>query len=504
MAVPSLTVRNLTKTFPGVKALNDASIEFYPGEVHALLGENGAGKSTLCKILSGAYGADSGEIYIDGRQYQGFTPSEAKKAGIGIIYQEFNLVPALSVYENLFLGKEIRNGIMLKRSEMIRRTKEVFDRLKVSLDPVRPVGELSIAYQQLVEIGKAIYENAKILIMDEPTAPLTGQEVGVLFEIIRDLKRQGITIIYISHRIEELFELAEKVTVMCDGRVIRTLNTAETTRRELVSLMVGRELGESYPEKGDSCTGETALQVSHLTTGKLKDVSFEVRAGEILGFAGLVGAGRTEIARAVFGADVRTSGEISVHGRPVPIRTPSDAIRAGICLIPEDRKGQGIHLHLSVRNNISLTRVKSLSRFMMVQRGKEQKLIDQYIHALEIKTPSDAQLTDHLSGGNQQKVVLSKWLAANCNIMIFDEPTRGIDVGAKQEIYQLMANLRREGKAIIMISSELPELIGMSDRIMVMHEGRLSGFLSGSEVTQSAILELASGGSRENSLGVES
>lgn len=259
MAVPSLTVRNLTKTFPGVKALNDASIEFYPGEVHALLGENGAEKSTLCKILSGAYGADSGEIYIDGRQYQGFTPSEAKKAGIGIIYQEFNLVPALSVYENLFLGKEIRNGIMLKRSEMIRRTKEVFDRLKVSLDPARPVGELSIAYQQLVEIGKAIYENAKILIMDEPTAPLTGQEVGVLFEIIRDLKRQGITIIYISHRIEELFELAEKVTVMCDGRVIRTLNTAETTRRELVSLMVGRELGESYPEKGDSCTGETAL-----------------------------------------------------------------------------------------------------------------------------------------------------------------------------------------------------------------------------------------------------
>lgn len=497
MPTPSLTVKHLTKTFPGVKALSDASVEFYAGEVHALLGENGAGKSTLCKILAGAYGADSGSIFLNEKEYKGFTPAEAKKNGIGMIYQEFNLVPALSVYENIFLGKELKKGIMLDRADMIQETRKVFERLKISLDPTWKVRELSIAYQQLVEIGKAIYENAKILIMDEPTAPLTEQEVGVLFDIIRDLKKQGITIIYISHRIEELFEVAERVTVMCDGRVVRTLKTAETNRKELVSLMVGRELGESYPAKGGCRPGEELLQVSHLNTSKLKDISFAVRSGEILGFAGLVGAGRTEVARAIFGADPRISGEISVRGKTLNIKTPADAIRAGICLIPEDRKGQGVHLHLSVRDNITLPKIKDLSKWMMIQPAQERKLIDQYILTLEIKTPSETQLVNNLSGGNQQKVVLAKWLAVNCDIMIFDEPTRGIDVGAKQEIYQLMESLRQEGKAIIMISSELPELIGMSDRIAVMHEGKINGILSGTEATQSAILELASGGIKQ-------
>lgn len=494
MPTPSLTVKHLTKTFPGVKALSDATVEFYPGEVHALLGENGAGKSTLCKILAGAYSADSGCILMDGTEYSGFTPAQAKKAGIGIIYQEFNLVPALSVYENLFLGKELHKGAFLDRASMIREAEKVFQRLKVSIDPRKPVRELSIAYQQLVEIGKAIYENARILIMDEPTAPLTDQEVGVLFDIIRDLKRQGITVIYISHRLEELFELAERVTVMCDGRVVCTLYTSQTNRKELVSLMVGRELGESYPEKSGKQPGEEVLRVSNLNTSKLKDVSFSLKSGEILGFAGLVGAGRTEIARAVFGADPRRSGEIAVHGKTVSIKTPSDAIEHGICLIPEDRKGQGVHLHLSVRDNISLTRVKQLSRCGVIQASRERELVEQYLHVLQIKTPSEKQVVNNLSGGNQQKVVLAKWLAASCDVMIFDEPTRGIDVGAKQEIYQLMENLRREGKAIIMISSELPELIGMSDRILVMYEGRITGQLSGGDVTQSAILELASGG----------
>lgn len=497
MSTPSLVVKNLTKSFPGVKALSNASIEFYPGEVHALLGENGAGKSTLCKMLAGAYAPDSGSISVDGVEYQSFTPASAKKAGIGIIYQEFNLVPALSAYENIFLGKELRNGIMLDRASMIEKTNEIFQRLKVSLDPTKPIKELSIAYQQLIEIGKAIYENARILIMDEPTAPLTDQEVSVLFEIIRDLKRQGITIIYISHRLEELFELSERVTVMCDGRVVKTLDTAQTDRRELVSLMVGRELGENYPEKSGEVSDEVILRVSGLNTSKLKDVSFELHSGEVLGFAGLVGSGRTEVARAVFGADPRHSGDIFVDGKSVSIKSPADAIRAGICLIPEDRKGQGVHLRMSVRNNITLPKIRSLSRCMMIQRKRETDLINTYIHALEIKTPSDTQLANNLSGGNQQKVVLSKWLAANCNIMILDEPTRGIDVGAKQEIYQLIDKLRSEGKAIIMISSELPELIGMSDRILVMHEGKINGSLSGEEVTQSAILELASGGTKQ-------
>ncbi|MCI9671571.1 MAG: sugar ABC transporter ATP-binding protein [Lawsonibacter sp.] len=496
MPEPSLTVRHLTKSFPGVKALSDATVEFYPGEVHALLGENGAGKSTLCKILAGAYRAESGTIHLGGEEYTGFTPAQAKQAGISIIYQEFNLVPALSVYENIFLGKERKKGVMLDRAGMIQATRSIFEQLKVSIDPTIPVRELSIAYQQLVEIGKAIHEKAKILIMDEPTAPLTEQEVGILFDIIRDLKRQNITIIYISHRIEELFALAEKVTVMCDGRVIRTLRTQETSRKELVSLMVGRELGESYPAREGEGSGEEVLRVSHLNTSKLKDISFSLHRGEILGFAGLVGAGRTEVARAVFGADPKTGGEILVHGSARQIHSPTDAIRAGICLIPEDRKGQGLHLHMSIRNNISLTQIKALSRFLLVQHAREQALIDQYIRALEIKTPSDRQEVNNLSGGNQQKVALSKWLAAKCDIMIFDEPTRGIDVGAKQEIYQLMERLRQQGKAIIMISSELPELIGMSSRVLVMHEGQINGELRGAEVTQGAILELASGGAK--------
>ena len=497
MLTPSLVVKNLTKSFPGVKALSDASIEFYPGEVHALLGENGAGKSTLCKMLAGAYAPDSGSIIVDGVEYKSFTPAGAKKAGIGIIYQEFNLVPALSAYENIFLGKELHKGVMLDRAGMIEKTNEIFRRLKIKLDPAKPVKELSIAYQQLIEIGKAIYENARILIMDEPTAPLTEQEVSVLFEIIRDLKRQGITIIYISHRLEELFELSERVTVMCDGRVVKTLDTAQTDRRELVSLMVGRELGENYPDKKGEASDQIAMRVEGLNTGKLKDVSFALHRGEVLGFAGLVGSGRTEVARAVFGADPRLSGDIFVNGKRVNVKSPADAIRAGVCLIPEDRKGQGVHLRMSVRDNITLPRIRSLSKCMIVQRGQETELIDRYIHALEIKTPSDAQLANNLSGGNQQKVVLSKWLAANCDIMILDEPTRGIDVGAKQEIYQLIDRLRSEGKAIIMISSELPELIGMSDRILVMYEGKINGSLSGAEITQSAILELASGGTKQ-------
>ena len=492
-----LRISHLCKGFPGVRALDDVSIEFYKGEVHALLGENGAGKSTLCKILSGAYTKDSGKIEFDGVEYSGFTPMTSKKAGIGMIYQELNLVPYLSVYENIFLGKEVRkkDGITLDKKTMIQKTSELLETLDIRLDPTMRVDRLTVAYRQLVEIAKAISENVRLLIMDEPTAPLMNQEVEMLFGLIQRLKSQGITIIYISHRIEELFRVADRVTVMRDGCVCQTFLTAEAKRSELIKVMVGREVGETYPEKSHSTIGEEFLSAEHLCSKKVHDVSLTVHRGEVLGIAGLVGAGRTETVRLIFGADPMLSGTVKIQGKKVKIHNPGDAIPQGICLIPEDRKGQGVLLKMTVGENITIVKAPQISRFFTVNHKKEQKISDQYIKALRIKTPSAAQKTVLLSGGNQQKVALAKWLAVNTDIIIFDEPTRGIDVHAKQEIYEMIDTLRREGKAIIMISSELPELIGMSNRIIVLYEGSYAGEIRREEeMTQENILNLASGG----------
>lgn len=485
---------DICKSYPGVKALDNVCIELFKGEVHALLGENGAGKSTVCKIIAGAQSMDSGEYFLFGEKIDSLTPQGAKEKGIGMIYQEFNLVQYLKVYENLFLGKEIMRGPNLDKKTMIRKAREIFQKLRIDIDPEAKISDLTNAYKQLIEIAKAVLENAKILCMDEPTASLSNREVTILFDLIKSLKKEGVTIIYISHRLEELFEISDRITVMRDGRYIQTIKTKDANRSELVSLMVGRSLSNDYPRR-NILIGEEVLRVEHLATDitKVDDVSFALHKGEILGFAGLVGAGRTEVMRALFGADQKTSGDIYINGEKVSITKPLDAIEHGISLIPEDRKGQGVSLTLSVRENISLVKLKVLQSFLSINKKKERKLATEYINALSIKTPNMEQLVKNLSGGNQQKVAVAKWLAMESNIIILDEPTRGIDVGAKYEIYMLMNKLVEEGKSLIMISSEMPELIGMSDRILVMHQGKISGELSGNDVSQVNILQLASG-----------
>lgn len=495
MSQVKLAVEGLTKRYAGIHALKEADLEFMHGEVHALLGENGAGKSTLCKMLSGAETPDAGVIKINGKECESFTPHSAKDEGIGMIYQEFNLVPDMTVYENIFLGKEIRKGMGLQVSEMVKETNRVFDSLNIKIDPYAKIKNLSVAYCQLVEIGKAMLENAQVLIMDEPTAPLTTQEVGDLFILVNKLRDQGVTIIYITHRIEELLELSDRVTVMRDGEIIQTLNTKDTTRPELIRLMVGRELGGEFPPIDNACvTNDVMLEVENLTTDKIHNISFQVHRGEILGLAGLVGAGRTETLRAIFGADPIVSGTVKIKGKEVFSKNPTEGIKNGIALIPEDRKREGVHLNLSVKLNISLIKVKEMSKFFTINQGKEKSLIERFVNALSIKMASPESKAASLSGGNQQKVVLSKWLSTESDIIFFDEPTRGIDVGAKKEIYDLMDQLRKEGKAIIMVSSEMLEVVGMCNRIIVMHEGDMMGELSCTEVTQERILELASGG----------
>ena len=477
-----LKMEKICKYYPGVTALDHVDFELRKGEVHALLGENGAGKSTLCKIIAGAQPMDDGSYCLDGEQIRTLTPQSAKDKGVSMIYQEFNLVPYLKVYENMFLGKEIERGIYADKRAMIRKTREVFERFHIEIDPNSRISDLSNAYKQQVEIAKAVLENAKVLIMDEPTAPLGNREVENLFEMIRTLKSEGVSIIYISHRLEELFEISDRITVMRDGQYIETLNTKDTNKSALVKLMVGRDLSEDYPQRSTPI-GEEVLRVEHLSTveTKLHDVSFTLHKGEILGFAGLVGAGRTEVMRALFGADHRSSGTVYVGGKQVEILRPIDAIH------------HGVSLTLSIRENISLVMLHTLQSFLRISRKKERTLVDSYMNALAVKAPSMEQLTKNLSGGNQQKVVVAKWLATNADIIILDEPTRGIDIGAKYEIYLIMNRLVKEGKSIIMISSEMPELIGMSDRIIVMHQGSVSGELTKEEVSQERILEMASG-----------
>ena len=488
-----LSIRDLVKTYPGVVAIDHVSFDVKEGEVHALIGENGAGKSTLIKSLSGAITPDSGSMIINGKEFTSLTPKLAKEQGIEVIYQEFTLVPGISAAENVFLGEKTSDGMFVNFKEREQRAKELFTSLHVEIDPSKPVRSLSPARQQIVEIAKAVSKNVKILIMDEPTAPLTVSETETLFEIIHNLKSKGVTIIYISHRLEELFEVADRVTVMRDGAYVGTENIENIDRQKLIAMMAGRELKETYPSRNNT-VGEEVLRVENLTGNGDHDISFTLHKGEILGFAGLVGAGRTELMRVIYGANPVESGKIYLKGVETKIPSCGSAIRKGIGYIPEDRKNQGVFLRMSIKWNTVINSIRSYCSGVFVDEKKETEVAEKYRKAFEIKTPTLDQKVMNLSGGNQQKVVIAKTLAANSDIIIFDEPTRGIDVAAKQEIYQLMNQLVEEGKSIIMVSSDMPELLGMSDRIIVIAEGRKTGEVLRDDFDQNYILDLASGG----------
>ena len=510
MRTPLLRVEGISKSFPGVLALQDVSLEVFPGEVLGLVGENGAGKSTLMKILSGVYQPDGGEIVFAGKPVSLHSPRQAQDLGISIIYQEFNLMPNLSVEENVFVGREPNSGGVVRWRALRGQTRELLDQLGVHLDPGATVRNLSVAEQQMVEIAKALSLNARLVIMDEPTSALTDTEVTALFAIIRGLKERGLGVIYISHRLEEIFEICDRVTVLRDGQLAGQMPIAEATPERIVRLMVGRPLGDLFrPQEAELRLQAMAdqpprpiLEVRGLgRTGTvqdaaaivLEDVSFRLRPGEIVGLAGLVGSGRTEVARAIFGADDYDRGEILVEGRPTRIHSPRAAIRLGIGLVPEDRKLQALILGLAIRENMALSILDRLSRFGIVRLGAERALARRMVEALRVRTPSIEQKVLNLSGGNQQKVVIAKWLALRPKILIMDEPTRGIDIGAKAEVHGLMHQLAADGVAILMISSELPEILGMSDRILVMRQGRLAGELTRHEATQEAIMALATG-----------
>jgi len=487
-----LSLENITKRYPGVLALNNVSLDFIEGEVHALLGENGAGKSTLIKAVAGAITLDSGIIHIGEQDYQHMTPHLSRSKGIEVIYQEFNLVPTMSAAENIFLGDRVSEKPLVDYGMMKSKTVELFDLFKVDINPNVLVRELSPAQKQIVEIAKAVSKNVKILIMDEPSAPLSVSEVEHMFEIIRQLKQKGVTIIYISHRLEEVFKISDRVSVLRDGQYVATKLTKDTDRKELISLMVGRELKETYPPRANP-PGEIALEVKNLTGNGDHGISFSVRKGEILGVSGLVGAGRTELAMLLYGAAPIESGEIWVDGKQVRMRSPQDAIQQGLGLLTEDRKNKGLFLEMGVGWNISFPIVRKLSKNGVVDTKTEKDITEHYRQRIDIKTPNLEQRVINLSGGNQQKVVLAKSLAAESDILIFDEPTRGIDVGAKQEIYQLMCELADHGNAILMISSDMEELLGMSDRIIVLSEGKLAGEVQKEHFSQDYILDLASG-----------
>lgn len=489
---PLLQMRGITKSFPGVKALNGIDLDLATGEVLALLGENGAGKSTLIKVLGGAHVPESGSIEIDGTAVSISNPTESQRAGIGIIYQEFNLVPELTVRENIFLGQEGGSLRWINARSEHDRAKKLFERLGVPIDPEARCGSLTVAQQQIVEIAKALSQNARIIVMDEPSAALTLREVDSLFAIIRELKSQDIGIIYISHRLDEIFQIADRVTVMRDGEYVGTEPIGQLSRETMIEMMVGRSIDDEFP-KEHAEIGEERLVVRNLVRGRaVKDVSFSIRRGEVLGLTGLVGAGRTETARLIFGADRAEQGEVELDGKRLAIQHPKDAIAAGICLLTEDRKSQGLVLGQTCLQNFGLPNVKSFTRLGLMQHKRERAAFAGYVESLQIKLADQDQLAGTLSGGNQQKIVLAKWLERNADVIIFDEPTRGIDVGAKYEIYLLINRLAAQGKAILMISSELPEVLGMSDRILVMHEGRITGEITDvPNATQEQVMTLA-------------
>lgn len=486
-----LTLKNITKEFPGVKALDDVTINIERGTIHGLVGENGAGKSTLIKILAGIYQPNKGEIILDGKPCRFNSPIEARRAGISVVHQEIKLAEPLSVAENMFLGNvQLKNGLVDWKG-MRRRAREIVEDLGMDIDINAQVSSLTVAKKQIVEIMHAINNNSRILIMDEPSAVLTDREPEVMFRIVKQLRDEGITIIYISHRLDEIFGLCSNVSVLRDGCHIDTIPVASVDRQGLINMMVGREMGQEYPKEVGN-VGGTILEVKNLSRGILQDISFEVKSGEVFGISGLVGAGRTELARAILGIDKPESGEVYVRGKKVHYRTFADAIRDGLGLIPEDRKLQGLVQIMSVKRNTTLVNMKRVLRAGVISSSLEEKLSKEYADKLHVVTPSMETEVQYLSGGNQQKVVIAKWLFQNSEILFLDEPTRGIDVGAKAEIYRLINRMAKEGKTIIMISSEMPELLGMCDRIMVMHEGHKMGELNAAEATQAKIMALCS------------
>jgi ribose transport system ATP-binding protein len=492
---PILELKNISKHFPGVQALDDVSLSLCPSEVHAVVGENGAGKSTLMKILSGVYSADQGEIIFNGAPVTIHSPRSALNLGIATIYQEFNLVPVLSVAENIYLGQE-EGGLLpgvINRNALFDKAQEVLDRLEVGLDVRALVENLSVADQQIVEIAKALAANSSVLIMDEPTAALSDREVESLFRVIRNLREHGTGILYVSHRLEEISLIADRITVLRDGHLIATRPVSEVNTAEIVRMMIGRPMDQQYPTE-EHTPGEPLLELKGLTReGTFWDVDLTLYRGEIVGIAGLIGAGRTELARAIFGATPATGGTVLINGEQVKVRHPRHAIRRGVALVPEDRKLQGLVLSRPVKDNIVLASLKRLFKSPMVRSGVVNSIADEYIKQLDIATPSLNQETLFLSGGNQQKVVLAKWLLSESEVVIFDEPTRGIDVGAKVEIYRLMNSLAREGKAVLMISSELPEILGMSDRVLAMRDGRIVAEFPRSEATEDKVMAVATG-----------
>jgi ribose transport system ATP-binding protein len=490
-----LSLTGVSKEFPGVKALNNVHFDLNKGEVHAIVGENGAGKSTLMKILSGIYKKDTGDIVYLGNHVNVKSPLEAQKLGISIIHQELNLMPDLTVAQNIFIGRENRRKgrLFLDDRKLNKAAKVLLQELDLALDPKQKVGELTIAKQQMVEIAKAVSYRGEVIIMDEPTSSLTPAETDALFRIIRSLKESGKGVVYISHRLEELSKITDRITVIRDGEYVKTLTTTETSIPEVISLMVGRKVDQDQRPAVRPMSSEVVLKVEGISDSRLlQDISFELRKGEILGFAGLMGAGRTELARAIIGADHKSAGKIFLRGKEVKIKSPSDAVKSGIGYLSEDRKKYGLLLIQNLTFNVILSSIPSFSnKFGFLKTKPAGAITREAIKQLSIRTPSENQYLKNLSGGNQQKVVISKWLTRNCDILIFDEPTRGIDVGAKDEIYKLLTKLASEGKSIIMISSELPEVLRMSDRIAVMCEGKLTGIIDNKDADQNKIMQYA-------------
>ena len=488
-----MQLQNIRKEYPGVIALKNVSLEVKKGEILALIGENGAGKSTLIKTCSGAVIPTSGKIMINGKEFSSMTPQLASENGIAIIYQEFNNVGGLSAAENLFLGHPIKKGFLIDKAAMEKEAEKAFKQLNINIDPKALVKDLTVGYQQMIEIAKAIQQDAQVLIMDEPSAPLTNAEVESMFKVVELLRSKGVSIIYISHRLDEIFRLSDRIVVLRDGDYIKTLITKETHVEELIQLMVGRELNESYPPR-NSCIDEkeVVLELQNVFGNGDKDISFKLHKGEVLGLGGLVGAGRTELAQIIFGAAKKESGKIIFKSNEIDPRSPREAIDCGIALVPEDRKRHGALLQTSVKNNINMPIYKKISKFSVIDSKKELEIAKKYKEELLIKTPHLNQIVKNLSGGNQQKVILGKWLAANSELIIFDEPTRGIDVGAKYEIYKLINHLVENGKTVLLISSEMEELMGMSDRIIVLAEGNITGELRREEFDQTSIMRLAS------------
>ncbi|MGI6124603.1 MAG: sugar ABC transporter ATP-binding protein [Acetivibrionales bacterium] len=492
-----LEMKDIHKSFPGVYALNGVNLDLIQGEVHALLGENGAGKSTLIKVLAGIHSVDKGEVFINGAKCRIDNVQDSQKHGISVIHQELCLVPNMTVTENIFLGREIYKAGFLDKRSMHIKAQNLFDSLQLNIKVDVKVSSLSVAQQQMVEIAKALLVDSAIIVMDEPTSSLSEKEVEMLFKTIRELKAKNISVIYISHKLEELFQITDRVTVLRDGKYIGTKITKNTTKDELISMMVGRELTEYYT-KSKHDFGDVILKVENLSKANVLDnISFNLRKGEILGISGLVGAGRTELARAIFGIDRFDSGTVTLEGKVMKIKSPKEAMDSGIALVPENRKEQGMFSIKSVSYNITLLVLDKFIKMAKVHNNLEEQITDEYVQKLSIKTPSNEQPVGNLSGGNQQKTVIAKWLATMPKVLILDEPTRGVDVGAKAEIYSIMSMLAEQGVGIIMISSELPEIINMSDRVLVMNKGRITGILEREELSQERIMQYATGGIKD-------